>query len=133
MTAAIDLIKQSLFKLGVNSEIKPVSPEMLSYSFTTFQGFVKSLKDRGFDRIGIVVPQVLADEVSERGGSTDYITAIFAKKMASHFQKDVTPQLMMEASKAEEELERHYRSLDIPSSVPSSPRLLGQGNRRRFR
>jgi len=129
MAAAIDIIHASLFKIGVHSEIKPVSNEMLTFSFTKFQGFIKKLRDKGYNSIGEVVPAALASEVGERGGATQLIETLFAKFIAPYFRKDVGPELMLEVKEATEELDRFYKTISIPSIRDGGLRMTGAGNR----
>ena len=129
MSAAIDIIRGSLYKLGVHSEIKPVSNEMLSYSFKKFQSFVKSLKDQGYNKTGLVVPYALADECSERGGVTNDIEALFAVDIAPYFRVQPTAQLLTDSANAKENLERFYRTFEIPDLLPKRTHFKGQGNK----
>lgn len=129
MSSAIDIIHGALFKIGVHSEIKPVSSTMLNHSLEKFGGFIKSLKDRGFDKTGLVVPASTADDVSERGGCRDLIETCFAVYIAKDFQKPVSAELRQEYSLAMNQLERFYRSIEVPDARPATLRVMGQGNR----
>jgi len=126
MSAAIDIIHGALFKLGVHSEMKPVSNEMLSYSFTQFQGFVKMIKDEGYDKTGLVVPFALADEVSERGGVRATIETLFAEHIAEYFKKKID----FSTKEAWNKLDRFYRTTEVPDLLPKRANILGAGNRR---
>lgn len=128
MSAAIDIIHGSLYKIGVHSEIKPVSNEMLSFSFRKFQSFIKSLRDRGYDKTGAIVPASTADEVSERGGVTAILETLFAEYITNYFNKPPTAELLRMSSLAWDDMNRYYRTLEIPDLVPNSARIRGSGN-----
>ena len=133
MTAAIDFIHGALFKIGAHSEIKPVSSEMLNFSFGKLQGFIKNLLDEGYDEIGFIVPGALPDELGERGGVTHHLETLFAKFISPYFRLPVTPELLMESSRAEQSLWRHYNTQEIPNVRQGSPVIFGAGNRRSSR
>jgi len=128
MSKAIDLIHSSLFLIGAHSELKPVSPEMLTFSFKKLQTFIKALKDEDYSKIGIVVPYALADECSERGGATSRIEALFAVDVAPFFRIQPAPDVIAKAAEAQQYLDRYGKEIIIPNLTDRRYAFKGQGN-----
>lgn len=130
MSKAIDFIQGALFLVGVHSEIKPVSPEMLNESFDRLGGFLKGLRDEGFSDVGFVIPGTLTSDMGERGGSTPLLEAMFAVFISPYFAVPVTTEMMRVDAKAREKLNRFYSTPFVPSIRNYTARTSGEGNRR---
>lgn len=101
MTAAIDVIKGGLEKLGAHSDsFNPAAPETLNRGLTELQAMIDGWHADGLLEQLVVRPTVTGSELSEPAGMREFLEFLMMFRMASVLQLDVPAQTVNEARRA---------------------------------
>lgn len=130
MTAAIKIIKASLYYVGAHSEVQPAAPEFFTAGVSELSDLLSELADGGID-LGetITLPTDTATDLKEPAAATSALKYLLCERMAPLAQLPIPPDVRVNIRKARQTLERKFRKVVIPNIVPSRLAPVGVGNR----
>lgn len=100
MTAAVDVIKGALEKLGAHSEpLNPAPPETLNRGVTVLSSLLDELAGEQFQTGVISNPTAQSTELNEAVGVTEALEYLLMYKLSPVVQKPVLPDAHREAQR----------------------------------
>ena len=130
MSTSIDLIRPSLYSLGVTSDSNPASPEILNVAFDTFIFWITWMKKNGID-IGVDydnLPTAIGDELGNNPDTDFPLSRAFSVWVAPIFQVEVPRATQTVADAAMVSLYGEAMRPQVPDYPDTLP--IGAGNMR---